>query len=270
MRLRETIMLKRNHAVVLILAAVMILGAAGAWAEDIVCLTCHSALPEKYSQPVKLWKGSIHEENGIACNSCHGGDPKDAANAMKKERGFLGVPKYNDVPEFCGRCHVGVLKDYLASGHGRALTKGGPNCVICHGNHQIARASLELINEKACSRCHTYERAKIIRAAMQETEAMIVAINGRIAAYRQLGTDTERLEKELFATRNRFHNLFHNVDVKRVTDESAGIKADLQKIEAALSALDKQRQRRKVGGAVAVAIALAAALLAHLMRKTYE
>jgi len=270
MRLRGIDMLKRGIAVILLMAALVAVSAVGALAEDIVCLTCHSALPEKYSQPVKLWKGSIHEENGIACNACHGGDPKDAANAMKKERGFLGAPKYNDVPEFCGRCHVGVLKDYQASAHGRALAKGGPNCVICHGNHQVVKASLELINEKACSRCHTFERAKIIRAAMQETEAMIVAINDRIMGYKQIGADTERLEKELFATRNRFHTLFHNVDVKRVTNESAGIKADLQKIEAALTALDKQRQRRKLGGAVAVAIALVAALLAHLMRKTYE
>ena len=263
-------MLKRNHALALVMAVVMAVSAAGAWAEEIVCLTCHSALPEKYSQPVKLWKGSIHEENGIACNACHGGDPKDAANAMKKERGFLGAPAYNAVPEFCGRCHVGVLKDYLASAHGRALTRGGPNCVICHGNHHVLKASLELINEKSCSRCHSFERAKIIRTAMQETEAMIVAIDGRINGYKQIGVDTERLEKELFATRNRFHTLFHNVDVKRVTDESAGIKADLQKIETALTEVDKHRQRRKLGGAVAVAIALVAALLAHLMRKTYE
>lgn len=270
MRLQGKDMLKRGIAVMLIMAAVMAVSAVGARAEEIVCITCHGSMPGKYGEPVKLWRGSIHEENGIACNACHGGDPKDAANAMKKERGFLGAPQYNAVPEFCGRCHVGVLKDYLASAHGRALATGGPNCVVCHGNHQVVKASLELINEKACSRCHTYERAKIIRAAMQETEAMIVAIDGRIKGYKEIGADTERLEKELFATRNRFHTLFHNVDVKRVTNESAGIKVDLQKIEKALTALDKQRQKRKVGGAVAVAIALAAALLAHLMRKTYE
>ena len=63
--------------------------------DEIVCITCHSALPEKFSQPAKHWKGSVHQENGIACNACHGGDPKDAANAMKKERGFLGAPKYS-------------------------------------------------------------------------------------------------------------------------------------------------------------------------------
>ena len=130
MRFLETVMMKRSCLIVLAVFSAIALHCGNAVAEDIVCITCHSALPGKYSEPVKLWQGSIHAENGIACNACHGGDPKDAANAMKKERGFLGAPKYNDVPAFCGRCHVGVLKDYLASGHGRALATGGPNCVV--------------------------------------------------------------------------------------------------------------------------------------------
>ena len=29
-------------------------------ADEIVCITCHSAMPGKYGEPVKLWKGSIH------------------------------------------------------------------------------------------------------------------------------------------------------------------------------------------------------------------
>ena len=66
--------------------------AAAAGTEEIVCIQCHTKLPGKYSEPVKLWQGSIHAENGIACDSCHGGDPKDSVNAMKPARGFLGVP----------------------------------------------------------------------------------------------------------------------------------------------------------------------------------
>jgi len=263
-------MMMRSILTGLAVLVAIAMGCGAVQAEDIVCITCHGALPGKYGEPVKLWQGSIHAENGIACNACHGGDPKDAANAMKKERGFLGAPKYNDVPAFCGRCHVGVLKDYLASAHGRALASGGPNCVICHGNHQIVKASLELINEKSCSRCHTFERAKLIRGAMQETEAMIVAIDARIKAYKQIGTDTERMEKELFATRNSFHSLFHNVDVKRVTAESARIQGDLKKIATALTALDEQGRKRKVAGAVAVAVLLLGALLVHLLKKTFD
>jgi formate-dependent nitrite reductase cytochrome c552 subunit len=270
MRHRENAMMKRVLLLVLMALVALSMNCRTLHAEEIVCITCHSALPGKYGEPVKLWKGSIHAGNGIACNACHGGDPRDAANAMKKERGFLGAPKYNDVPQFCGRCHVGVLKDYLASAHGRALASGGPNCVICHGSHQIVKASLELINEKACSRCHSYERAKVIRGAMQETEAIIVALDARIAGYKEVGTDTDRLEKELFSQRNRFHSLFHNVDVKRVTAESTQIQAELKKIETALKALDDQKGRRKLAGAIAVAVLLVAALLTHLIRKTYE
>ena len=270
MRYREMAKMKQGMLIVVTILVAMTMNIAGAHADEIVCITCHGAMPGKYGEPVKLWRGSIHEENGIACNACHGGDPRDAANAMKKERGFLGAPAYNDVPAFCGRCHVGVLKDYLASRHGRALATGGPNCVVCHGNHHIVKASLELINEKSCSRCHSYDRAKLIKGAMQETEGIIVTLDARIAGYKQQGTDTDHLEKELFSPRNRFHSLFHNVDVTRVTAESATIQAELKKLETTLNGLDEQRHKRKIAGAIAIFGALLAGLVLHLLRKTFD
>jgi len=237
---------------------------------EIVCIQCHGTMPGKIGEPVKLWRGSIHAENGIACNACHGGDPTDAANAMNPARGFLGAPKEIAIPAFCGRCHVGVLADYLASAHGRALGKGGPTCVTCHGNHQVFKASLQLINEKTCTQCHTFERAQKIKSAMQETEGMIVAIDSRINAYKAIGTDTDKLEKGLFAVRNRFHTLFHNVDVEMVKKESSQIQDELKKIQNVLQDLDDSHRRRKIAGVVAVSGALLAALLVHLFRKTYE
>lgn len=237
---------------------------------EIVCIQCHSGMPEKYSKPVKLWRGSVHAENGIACNGCHGGDPKDAANAMSPQRGFLGAPKEPDTPAFCGRCHVGVMREYLASAHGRTLGKGGPTCVTCHGNHQVLKASLELINEKSCSRCHSYDRARTIRDAMQETEGMIVAAEVRINAFKKVGSDTEKLEKELYALRNRFHSLFHNVNVETVKKESARIQIELKKIQGVLAKWDETSQKRKIAGAVAVSVMLLIALLAHLLRKTFD
>ncbi len=237
---------------------------------EIVCIQCHSGMPEKYSQPVKLWRGSIHAENGIACNSCHGGDPKDAANAMKPERGFLGAPKEPAIPAFCGRCHIGVMNDYLASAHGRALGKGGPTCVTCHGNHQVLKATLELINEKSCSRCHSFDRARMIRDAMQQTDGMITTAETRIIAFKKVGSDTEKLEKELFALRNRFHSLFHNVNVEMVNKESARIQADLKKIQSVLATWDDTGRKRKIAGAAALSLMLLVALLAHLLRKTFD
>lgn len=253
-----------------LLAALVTSPAGAADPPEIVCIQCHSTMPGKIGEPVKLWRGSIHAENGIACNACHGGDPKDAANAMSPARGFLGAPRETAIPAFCGRCHVGVMNDYLASAHGRALGKGGPTCVTCHSNHLVLKASLDLINEQSCSRCHSFERARTIKAAMQETEAMIVAIDSRITHYKERGTDTDALEKGLFAVRNRFHSLFHNVDVAMVRQESDRIRADLAKIQSTLQGLDDARKKRKIAGVVAVAAALLVAGLVHLLRKTYE
>jgi nitrate/TMAO reductase-like tetraheme cytochrome c subunit len=237
---------------------------------EIVCIQCHSVLPEKYSQPVKLWQGSVHAENGIACNGCHGGDPRDAANAMRPERGFLGAPKGSAIPAFCGRCHIGILKEYLASAHGRAMGKGGPTCVTCHGNHRVLKATLELINEKSCSSCHSFDRARTIRSAMQEIDGMIVATEVRIVAYKNIGSDTNVLEKELFALRNRFHSLFHNVNVETVSKESARIQADVKKIQDVIATWDETKQKRTMVGAAVVLLMILIALLAHLLRKTFD
>ena len=274
MSYRDTIMNLRVLFLAGIVSALLaVLASSSALAQDTsepVCIQCHSQLPEKYSQPVTLWRGSIHAENGIFCQVCHGGDPKDAVNAMSPARGFLGVPKEAAIPAFCGRCHVGVMRDYLASSHGRMLNKGGPTCVTCHGSHQVEKASLSLINEKSCGRCHSFDRAGLIRDAMQETETMVVAIDARIGAFKKKGTDTEKMEKDLFAVRNSFHTLSHNVDVGLVKKESARIQGNLKKIQAALEELDQVHQKRRIAGAAAVSFMLLLALVLHLLRKTFD
>lgn len=266
------IYLLRAMAVTFTVAAVLLtaLPAAAAAVTENVCITCHGTLPGKYGEPVKLWQESIHRENGIACNGCHGGDPADSANAMSPSRGFLGAPKELDIPAFCGRCHVGVEKDYRSSAHGRALGRGGPTCVTCHGNHKVIKASLELINEKSCSRCHSFERARLIREAMQETEGVIASIDNKIKGFRSRGVDTDRLEKGLFALRNSYRSLFHNVNVQLVRNESSRILKELQTLDKQLRELDSSERKRKLSGIVAVAGALLAALLFHLLKKSYD
>lgn len=237
---------------------------------ETVCIQCHGSLPDKLGAPVKLWRTSIHAENGISCNACHGGDPKDAADAMNRSRGFLGAPKETDIPAFCGRCHPGVLKDYLASAHGKRLGQGGPTCFTCHSNHAIQKASLTLINEKSCTRCHSFERARAIRDAMLQTEGYIVNIDARIKGFQAQGVDTDRLGKGLFATRNRFHTLFHDVNVTRVKAESTQINVELAKLDQDLKVIEEARAKRKTIGAFVIAGALLLAGLFHLMKKTFD
>ncbi|QWV96545.1 cytochrome c3 family protein [Geomonas nitrogeniifigens] len=266
-------MIRKNTLAILLLASLAFLKpvlAAPVEQPETVCIQCHGTLPDRLGAPVKLWRSSIHADNGISCNGCHGGDPKDAANAMTPQRGFLGAPKEKDIPAFCGRCHPGVYKDYLSSAHGRALGAGGPTCVTCHGNHQVVKASLALINEKSCTRCHSFDRAKAIRDAMQQTEGYIDDISRRIADFQVSGVDTEKMGKSLFSVRNRFHTLFHDVDVARVKGESAAINKELGKLDAALKEIEQSHQKRRVAGGIAVGFMVLLALLFHLMKKSYD
>lgn len=235
-----------------------------------VCVECHEQLTGTGSLSVKPWQKSIHAEYGISCHDCHGGDPRDFANAMDKERGFLDLPKETEIPSFCGRCHIGIMEDYLQSAHGKALGRRMPTCVTCHGSHDVKKATLDLINEKSCSRCHPYERSADIKAAMEETEGLIALSERRIRQVKSMGMDTETIEKVLFSTRNSYRRLFHSADVARVTAESGRMRGELDKIGTFLGRIEETVQKRKLAGAAVVGAALLAALLCFLLRKTFE
>jgi hypothetical protein len=110
----------------------------------------------------------------------------------------------------------------------------------------------------------------VIREAMRGTEALITAIDGKIASRRSRGGDTDKLEKGLFAVRNSYRSLFHNVDVELVKKESTRIQGELGKLDQQLQGFDAVDRERKLAGAGAVAAALLAALLCHLLKKTYD
>jgi hypothetical protein len=238
-------------------------------ANGTVCLQCHATQTGRGGVPLKEWQKSIHAENGISCHACHGGDPKDAANAMSPARGFRGVPKETAIPEFCGRCHVGIKDDYLASAHGRALGRGGPTCSTCHGSHGVVKANLELINEKRCSTCHPYQRAAAIKAALADTERNLTLVEQTLNRHKGEGVDTDAGEKRLFALKNQQHRLFHNVNTEKVRHETGLIKADLAKLQRTLEEIDNRQQRRKIAGALLIGCALFAALITWLLAKTY-
>lgn len=239
-------------------------------AEETVCLQCHGGQPGRLGEPVEQWRGSIHAANGISCHSCHGGDPTDFAMAMSPERGFVGAPDHDEIPDFCGRCHVGVQADYLDSAHGRALETGGPQCVTCHGNHSVATATLDLINPEDCTRCHEYDRAKVIRAAMSETDLMISSVEEDLSHLHKVGIDTKAMEGDVFSVRNRFHRLFHSVEVEKVRRQTAEVQEVLAKVSDRVSALQEELARRRMIGGIVVGLLVFAGILALLIRKTYQ
>ncbi len=238
-------------------------------AEETVCIQCHAGQPGPLGEPVELWRQSIHAANGISCHGCHGGDPTDLANAMDPERGFIGVPAPEEIPGFCGRCHVGVQEDYLGSAHGQALGFGGPQCVTCHGNHRVVAASPDLINPTDCSRCHSYGRAEEIKTAVVATDTLINDLGARIGSLHRLGIATKEMEGKLFALRNDFHRLFHSVEVEKVRQQTAGFQKDLGEIGERVTAFEDQLSQRKLWGGGVVALLLFGGILAVLLHKAY-
>ena len=238
-------------------------------AEESVCLQCHAGMDGYLSEPVGLWKTSVHAENGVSCHDCHGGDPTDFELAMSPESGFIGVPEYAEVPKFCGRCHIGVKEDYDASAHGLALESGGAQCVLCHGNHAVKRAELSLINEESCSRCHEYDRAAEIRTALAEIDAEINGLDQEIGQLYRVGIATHDMSGELFAVRNDFHRLFHNVDVEAVKAQSASFLDKLGNIDNKVESIKSDLGQRKLVGGVVVALLIVAGILLLMLRHTY-
>ncbi len=222
---------------------------AGVQIAENACIACHASdkMKPEYKEITEAWQASWHAQNGISCEYCHGGDPKDAALAMSHERGFLGIPQYKDVPEFCGKCHIGIMTSFLESGHGKALKAGkkAPNCVVCHGSHNIQKANIDIISEQLCTKCHSYERAKIMKVALFLVEKRSEQLKTRLDGLKRLGIYPVADEKNLFSTQAEFRTLFHTVDANLVRGRTDEFTAKLDQIDKNLDATYREMRFRK-------------------------
>ncbi len=246
---------------------------AGAEVEESVCVECHTSeiMKPEYRHVAEEWKLSWHYQNRVSCHDCHGGDPEDAAMSMSPQRGFLGTPGYTAVPEFCGKCHVGILRNYLESGHGKALKAGkrGPNCVTCHGSHGISKASIEIINDRLCSRCHSYERAKSMKQALFLVEKKIENIEKDLEDLRASGVYTEDERKALFRTHAEFRALFHTIDVSLVKNRTDEFTKKLDVIQERIEETSSELAFRRNFSAFIMLLFAGMAVVVFLLSKTY-
>ncbi len=222
---------------------------AGVQVEENVCISCHSSdtMKPEYRDITEAWQASWHAQNNISCENCHGGDPKDATMAMSRERGFVGNPQPKSVPEFCGKCHIAIVNKFLESGHGKALMSGhkAPNCVTCHGSHNIQKASINIISEQLCTKCHTYERAKVMKQALFLTENKIEELEKNLEELKREGIYPVTDERNLFSTQAEFRALFHTVDVNLVKDRTDEFTSRLDKIDSNIQTTYRELKFRK-------------------------
>jgi predicted CXXCH cytochrome family protein len=141
------------------------------------CLDCHSQLEAELRAPADAFKQDIHQQFGLGCVDCHGGNPGQDDEDLAKDKSFKGAPKRAQVPEFCASCHsnaatmrsfnpnlrVDQLSQYWTSRHGQLLKKGDTKvavCTDCHGQHGIQSAKYPKSMTfpwnipQTCGRCH--------------------------------------------------------------------------------------------------------------------
>ena len=142
------------------------------------CIACHKEMEEDLLQPVEAFPLDIHNQAGLGCESCHGGNPREEDIELAKDRTFRGKPERKDIPEFCASCHadasymksfnptirVDQLSLYWTSWHGRLLKEGDRRtavCTDCHAVHGIQKEThpkswtFPWNIPETCGRCHS-------------------------------------------------------------------------------------------------------------------
>lgn len=166
--------IKTVHVLVLCLLLPLI---ASAKSRVDQCLTCHETLGDK---PTELFKHDIHFQKRVSCAGCHGGDAaaEEMEQAMSAEKGFIGVPKGDDISKACAQCHSNAaimvkqfnsilprnqLEMLSASVHGKLTPRGNERiaeCTTCHNAHGIVSTKdpsspvYPLNVTKTCAKCH--------------------------------------------------------------------------------------------------------------------
>ena len=156
------------------------------------CVNCHSRLPASTFVGVKShsWNGSVHQQHGVTCDKCHGGDPA-AAEKTQAHAGILGSSNpqspvyFKNIPATCGRCHGGEYYKFTQSLHYKMLesTGKGPECVTCHGS-MVTKVLAPDTLAAVCERCHNErmgifpyvpQKAKAVLLLLRESQSLLLA-----------------------------------------------------------------------------------------------
>lgn len=156
------------------------------------CVHCHSGLSASSFVGVKShsWNGSIHQQHGVTCDKCHGGNPA----AVQKSKSHIGIfgssnsqsPVYfKNIPTTCGKCHGAEFYKFTQSLHYKMLesTGKGPECVTCHGSMVTKILDPDTL-AAVCEKCHNErmlifpyipQKAKAVLLLLQESKILLAA-----------------------------------------------------------------------------------------------
>jgi hypothetical protein len=145
-------------------------GGTAARAAEASCLACHEYQKQQF-------EGSAHQQAGLSCRDCHGGNPGLADETAHTMSDFNALADKRKIAESCARCHSDVrrmnpygiptdqLERYKTSKHGERLfgnnDKNVATCTDCHGSHDILKVKSPQSRTfpthipQTCGRCHS-------------------------------------------------------------------------------------------------------------------
>ena len=135
------------------------------------CERCHRnpdflVTNRKLHEYYQEWSGSVHRQEDVTCDDCHGGDATTSDKAKSHGDG-IGVSDpssgiyYKNVVDTCGACHEEILEGFVKSDHFEQVVKKedeqqGPTCVTCHGSINSEILNVNSV-ANACAQCHNEE-----------------------------------------------------------------------------------------------------------------
>ncbi len=172
-------------------------GAVSATAQDSRCADCHYANPQADPDPGHLldWERSDHGREDVGCESCHGGNAATtesflAHQGLLSSRNPASPVHGSNLPETCGKCHIGPFVAFQKSRHFALLKEGSteaPTCSTCHGDVAAELLSARRL-EQRCSTCHGEGGNRPLDGAALEARVLLQEV-GNVRAMLQTASE---------------------------------------------------------------------------------
>jgi cytochrome b subunit of formate dehydrogenase len=119
------------------------------------CGECHEDMMANYerSEHARALLKLGLTQAAPSCSSCHG------KHDIRSKTDAAAKTNHARIPETCGSCHANILREWMGSAHGAALTAGreGPVCTTCHESHAVKRpdsGAMRHAISDGCGNCH--------------------------------------------------------------------------------------------------------------------
>jgi nitrate/TMAO reductase-like tetraheme cytochrome c subunit len=214
------------------------------------CVECHSKASllvtnKKLYDYFQRWRSSIHEQEGVTCVDCHGGDPR-SSDKEKAHGGTLDPARaksavnFRNIPATCGKCHEDVYRGFRESAHFEHIVNKnqedqGPTCVTCHGSLNVAVLTVNTV-EETCRRCHNEETEN----SPENPEEARALLNRFLSVHRYYRYITRRGDP--VDTRQFFEKVDAQIHDLSVTWHTFDLDAIGEKTEAVLHELRAKRE----------------------------